>query len=301
MTTATRATTIDDERWRAVTQRDRGADGTFYYAERTTDFYSRPSCVVCPALREQVLVFSTAPEAEAAGFRPCRRCRPDQPTLHERHTEAVMRACRVIDATPEALSLDDLADASGFSRFHFHRVFKAMTGLTPYSYITACRSQRMRAELSQAGSVTDAIYNAGFNSNGRFYATSPEILGMMPASFRSGGEGMRIHHHVAPCSMGSVLVAAADRGVCAVLLGEDTNTLVRRLRDWFPNAQLSVAGQAFTGLVNLTLSRAEPPLAGRGLPDDVRAAVLCQRIRAGLRDLPAEAESGLITPREHAG
>lgn len=297
----TTATIIDDERWRAVAQRDRRADGTFYYAERTTEFYNRPSCVVCPAQRELVLTFATVPEAEAAGFRPCRRCRPDQPTLHERHVQAVVRACRVIDGTQETPSLDDLAGAAGFSRFHFHRVFKAMTGLTPRSYIAACRSQRMRAELSQADNVTDAIYNAGFKSNGRFYATSPEILGMMPASFRSGGAGMRICHHVAQCSMGSVLVAAADRGVCAVLLGEDTSTLMRRLRDWFPNAQLSAAGQAFTELVNVTLSRAEPPLAGRALPHDVRAAVLCQRIRAALRDLPAEAESSLITPREHAG
>jgi AraC family transcriptional regulator of adaptative response/methylated-DNA-[protein]-cysteine methyltransferase len=232
--------------------------------------------------------------AESAGFGPCKRYRPDQPTLHERHTEAVVRACRVIDRAQETPSLDDLADAAGFSRFHFHRVFKAMTGLTPHSYITACRSQRMRAELSGAGSVTDAIYDAGFNSNGRFYATSPEILGMMPASFRTGGDGTRIHHHVAPCSMGSVLVAWADRGVCAVLLcdnesGANTTPLVQRLGGLFPNAQLCPAGRAFAALVNAALSRAEPPFASRALPRDVRAAVLRQRVRSALRDLPAPA------------
>lgn len=213
---------------------------------------------------------------------PSPRYRRKRPTLQERHTQAVVRACRVIDGAHEAPSLADLADAAGFSRFHFHRMFKATTGLTPRSYISARRSQRMRAALSRADSVTDAIYDAGFNSNGRFYATSPEILGMMPTSFRSGGVGTRIHHHVARCSMGPVLVAEADRGVCAVLLGEDTNTLVRRLREWFPNAQLSAADRMFVDLVEETLSRAEPPFAARALPRDVRAAVLCQRIREAL-------------------
>lgn len=215
---------------------------------------------------------------------PSPQCRPAAPpTLREHHAQAVVRACRVIDGAPEAPSLTELADAAGFSRFHFHRVFKAMTGITPRSYIAARRSQRMRAALSQADSVTDAIYDAGFNSNGRFYATSPDILGMMPASFRSGGLGTRIHHHVGRCSMGCVLVAIADRGVCAVLLGEDTDTLVHRLRELFPNAQLSAADRPFVELVEKSLSRAEPPSAARALPRDVRAAVLCQRIREALR------------------
>lgn len=287
-------TTISDEDWRAVTQRDRRADGTFFCADRATGVYNRPSCVMRPARREQVLSFATVTAAEAAGFRPCRRCRPDQPTLHERHTLAVVRACRVIDGTQEAPSLDDLADAAGFSRFHFHRVFKAMTGLTPHAYITACRSQRMRVELSGADSVTDAIYDAGFNSNGRFYATSPEILGMMPGSFRSGGDGTCIHHYVGQCSMGFLLVGIADRGVCAVLLGEDAATLVRRLRDRFGNAQLRTADDELAGQIDEALSRAEPPLAARALPADVRAAVLCQRVRASLRDLRPSSPAHLI-------
>jgi AraC family transcriptional regulator of adaptative response/methylated-DNA-[protein]-cysteine methyltransferase len=291
-------TPINDEEWRAVLQRDRRADGTFYYAERTRDVHHRPSCMMRPAQRDQVLVFRTVAHAVAAGHHPCPRCRPELPTLHERHTQAVVRACRVIDSAQEPPSLEELADAAGFSRFHFHRIFKAMTGLTPHSYISGCRSQRMRAELAQSDSVTDAIYNAGFNSNGRFYATSPEILGMTPATFRSGGVGTRIHHHVGQCSMGSVLVAAADRGVCAVLLGKDTHTLLRRLRAWFPNAQLAPAGPVFTGLVDDTLSHAEPPLAARALPSDVRATVLCQRIREALRNLPAQARSRLTDSRD---
>nr|WP_225954871.1 helix-turn-helix domain-containing protein [Kibdelosporangium phytohabitans] len=222
--------------------------------------------------------------------------------MHERHTAAVVRACRVIDGTQDAPSLDDLADAAGFSRFHFHRVFKAMTGLTPHSYITACRSQRMRAQLSGADNVTDAIYDAGFNSNGRFYATSPEILGMTPTSFRSGGDGTRIHYHVTQCSMGTVLVAAADRGVCAVLLGgDDTAALLFRLRSRFPNAQVSAAHRALALRVDEALSCAEPPLAARALPRDVRAAVLCQRVREALRDLPATGGSRLVVMRPVTG
>ncbi len=208
----------------------------------------------------------------------------DQPTLHERHAEAVVRACRVIDGTRDTPSLDDLADAAGFSRFHFHRVFKATTGLTPHAYVTASRSQRMRAELSTADSVTDAIYGAGFNSNGRFYAASAEILGMMPTSFRSGGHGSCIQHHVTQCSMGSVLVAAAERGVCAVMLGEGASALVHQLRDWFPNARRSAGDRAFAELVEAAVARAEPPLAARALPLDVRAVVLRQRVRAALRN-----------------
>lgn len=302
-------TTINDDRRRAVDQRNRRADGTFYYAVPTTDVYNRPSCVASPPTRDPLLIFATTVEAEAAGFRPCHRCRPDQPTLHERHTAAVVRACRVIEGMHDTPSLEDLADAAGFSRFHFHRVFKAMTGLTPHSYITACRSQRMRAELSRADSVTSAIYDAGFNSNGRFYATSPEILGMTPMSFRAGGDGTRIRHHVARCSMGFALVAAADRGVCAVLLGEDVGTLLHQLRRWFPHAAISEAGEAFAEQVDEALFRAEPPLAARALPDDVRGAVLRQRIRAALHDrgapVTADAGSGLTVLRDaiagHAG
>lgn len=278
---------ISDERWRAVDQRDRRADGTFYYAVPTTAVYNRPSCVARPSGPDSVLIFATARDAEAAGFHPCHRCRPDQPTLHERHTEAVVRACRVIDSMHDAPSLEDLADAAGFSRFHFHRVFKAMTGLTPHSYIMALRSQRLRAELSRAESVTSAIYDSGFNSNGRFYATSPQILGMTPTTFRAGGDGAVIHHHTAPCSMGFVLVAVAERGVCAVLLGADERTLLRQLRDGFPNAAFGDAGRRFAAWIDEALLRAEPPLAARALPPDVRGAVLRQRIRAALRDPPA--------------
>lgn len=285
MSTVFDTTVIDNACWGAVTGRDRHADGTFYYAERASTVYNRPSCVARPARREDVLTFATTAEAEAAGFRPCHRCRPDQPTLQEQRAEAVVRACRVIDGTNDTPNLGDLADAAGFSRFHFHRVFKATTGVTPHAYMAACRSQRIRDGLRTADTVADAIYAAGFNSNGRFYATAPAILGMTPTSFRAGGAGTHIQNHVGACSMGPVLVAVADRGVCAILLDGEPDVLRWRLRDRFPNADLRPSGRVFAERVDRALSVAELPPAARGVPGDVRAAVLCQRIRAALPDL----------------
>jgi AraC family transcriptional regulator of adaptative response/methylated-DNA-[protein]-cysteine methyltransferase len=284
---------IDDERWRAVTTRDRRADGTFYYSVRTTGVYSRPSCVARPARRENVLFFDTAAEAESAGFRPCRRCRPTEPTLNERHTAAVVQACRLVTGRQGRVSLDDLAGAVGFSRFHFHRVFKSVTGLTPHSYMAACRAERVRSELVAAESVTDAIYDSGFNSNGHFYAASPEILGMTPSSFRAGGHGTHIRYHLGPCSTGRVLVALTDRGVCEVLLGADVDGLVWRLRSRFPNARLDAVDPISAERINRILASAEPPLGARELPGEVRGIVLRQRIREALR----EATPNL--PRQH--
>ena len=179
----------NDACWSAVERRDRAADGTFVYSVRTTGVYCRPSCAARLPRRENVAFHQTCTDAERAGFRPCKRCRPNASTLAEVHAGAVARACRLIEEAEEAPSLEALARAAGMSRFYFHRVFKAVTGVTPKAYAAGHRGKRVREELSSGESVTEAIYGAGFNSNGRFYAAAPGLLGMTPTQFRSGGRG----------------------------------------------------------------------------------------------------------------
>ena len=204
----------------------------------TTGVYCRPSCAARQARRENVSFHATPAEAERAGFRPCKRCRPDSHGLLETRAQAVARACRLIETAEEMPSLDALADAAGLSRFHFHRVFKTTTGLTPRAYAAAHRARRVRDELSRSERVTDAIYGAGFSSSGRFYATASEVLGMTPTDFRAGGDGAVIRFAVGECSLGSILVAATERGVCSILLGDEPDALARDLQRRFPNARV---------------------------------------------------------------
>ena len=163
-------TLTDEARWNAVLARDPAADGTFYYSVRTTGVYCRPSCASRRALRENVAFHASPAEAQAAGFRPCKRCRPTDAPLAERYAAQVAGACRAIEAAETPPSLTELAAGAGLSPHHFHRIFKAVAGVTPKAYADAARARRMREGLGGAGSVTEAIYDAGFNSGGRFYA-----------------------------------------------------------------------------------------------------------------------------------
>jgi AraC family transcriptional regulator of adaptative response/methylated-DNA-[protein]-cysteine methyltransferase len=274
----------DVERWQAVSHRDRRADGKFYYVVRTTGVYSRPSCASRAARRRNVLFFSTIEEARREGYRPCRRCRPGEPGPHDHHADVVRLACARIDGAATPPSLDDLATAAGFSRFYFHRVFKAVTGITPHAYLAARRSGRVRRELSTADTITDAIYRSGFNSSGRFYAETPEILGMTPTSFRDGGKDTSIRYSIGESSLGTALVAAADRGVCAVLLGGRAHALLHRLHALFPRAHLIGRDATFRGLVSEVLELAEPPASCHRLPFEVQCTALRLRVRQALRE-----------------
>jgi AraC family transcriptional regulator of adaptative response/methylated-DNA-[protein]-cysteine methyltransferase len=191
----------DDARWRAVLRRDRRADGKFFFGVETTGIYCRPSCSARRPHREHVKFFETAADAEKAGFRACRRCHPDELSVTERQMALIAATCRRIETAEELPSLVALANVAGMSRFHFHRLFKTATGLTPKAYVTAHRSERMRAELRKRQTVTEAIYEAGFNSNGRFYANSSGILGMKPKDYRNGGNGTEIRFAVGKCSL----------------------------------------------------------------------------------------------------
>lgn len=276
----------DGDRWDAVVRRDRGADGAFYYSVRTTGVYCRPVCPARRARRENVRFYTTREEAERAGFRPCKRCRPDEAPLAERQAEAVARACRAIEGAGEPPSLDDLAAVAGMSRYHFHRVFKALTGVTPKGYADARRAGRVRDELARGETVTRAIYGAGFQSNGRFYESAGDRLGMTPTAFRDGGAGASIRFAVAECGLGSVLVAASGKGVCAILLGDDPDALARDLQDRFPKARLIGGDAAFERLVADVVGLVARPALGLDLPLDIRGTAFQQRVWEVLRAIP---------------
>jgi AraC family transcriptional regulator of adaptative response/methylated-DNA-[protein]-cysteine methyltransferase len=275
----------DDERWEAVRRRDSAADGAFYYAVRTTGVYCRPSCAARQPRRENVEFHATPAQAEAAGFRPCKRCKPTAQGLAERHAAVVAKACRLIEQAEELPSLDDLARGAGLSAFHFHRVFKSVTGVTPKAYAAAHRGRRVRDELKAAGTVTEAIYGAGFNSNARFYETSAELLGMTPSEFRAGGAGATIRFAVGECSLGSILVAATAKGVCAIQFGDDPDVLVRSLQDVFPQAKLVGGDPAFEQLVAKVVGFIEAPRQGLDLPLHVRGTAFQQKVWRALRKI----------------
>ena len=283
-----RAAAIEgDPRWARVRARDATADGAFFYSVRTTGVYCRPSCAARPARPENVAFHPTAAAAEQAGFRPCRRCKPDQPSLTERRTALVAGLCRLIEGRETIPSLDELAAHAGLSAFHTHRLFKAMTGLTPRAYAAAHRAKRVKAELERSGSVTEAIYGAGYSGSGRFYAESDRMLGMTPSAFRAGGADLEIRFAIGQCSLGAILVAASPRGVCAILLGDDPQELARDLERRFPRARLIGADAGFENLVAKVVGLVEHPRLGSELPLDVRGTAFQQRVWEALRRIPA--------------
>jgi len=276
----------DEDCWAAVARRDLNADGSFYYSVETTGVYCRPSCAARLAHRENVRFHLTSQAAEGAGFRPCKRCRPDRPTLAAGRALAVEKACRALEHAAELPNLDNLAAAAGMSRFHFQRIFKSVTGVTPRAYFAHNRTHKVRDELTRSETITEAIYSAGFNSNGRFYATSSQVLGMTPTAFRSGGAGTSIRFAVGECSLGAILVAATGKGICSILLGDDPNALVHDLENRFPKAQIIGADKDFEQWVAKVVGLVETPAQPFDLPLDVRGTVFQQRVWQALRDIP---------------
>jgi AraC family transcriptional regulator of adaptative response/methylated-DNA-[protein]-cysteine methyltransferase len=281
------STAIDNDKWAAVVRRDRSADNSFYYAVSTTGVYCRPSCAARLPRREHVQFYATRAEAEKAGFRPCKRCRPDEAPRAERQAAAIAKACRLIEESDEVPGLDLLASAAGMSRFYFHRVFRQITGLTPKAYAAAHRASRVRDELTRTSTVTEAIYEAGFNSSGRFYATSSQTLGMTPMDFRAGGAGASIRFAVGECSLGPILVAASGKGICAILLGDDAEALTRDLQDRFPNANLIGGDAEFERWMAQVVGFVEAPGLGLDLPLDIRGTAFQRRVWQALSEVPA--------------
>jgi AraC family transcriptional regulator of adaptative response/methylated-DNA-[protein]-cysteine methyltransferase len=281
------AATTRDPRWPAVLGRDAASDGAFFYSVRTTGVYCRPSCAARAPRPENVAFHASRADAERAGFRPCKRCKPDQPPRAERQAAQVAALCRLLDSADEVPTLGELAEHIGQSAFHTHRMFKAVTGITPRAYAAARRAERVRGELRTAPSVTDAIYGAGYGSSGRFYEESTARLGMTPGRFRAGGAGVTIHVAVAACSLGAVLVAATDRGVCAILLGDDEGELAADLARRFPRARREPGGRELALLVSQVVAQVESPGLGAGLPLDIQGTAFQQRVWAALSAIPA--------------
>ncbi len=273
--------------WDAVRQRDPAYDGVLYVAVRTTGVYCRPSCKSRPPKRENVSFFASAAEAERGGYRACKRCRPERFGEPDPQVEAVRRACERIAASEEAPSLDDLARGASLSPFHFHRVFKKVTGVTPKAYAAETRARRAAEGLKTARTVTEAIYDAGYNSSSRFYAHSTTRLGMTPTAARRGGEGVVIHFAVGEASLGSVLVAATEMGVCAIMLGDDPDALVQDLERRFPRAKLVGGDSGFERTVAAVVGLVEAPGQNLDLPLDIRGTAFQQKVWQALRAIPA--------------
>ncbi|MBD8148339.1 bifunctional DNA-binding transcriptional regulator/O6-methylguanine-DNA methyltransferase Ada [Pseudomonas fluorescens] len=276
-----------DPRWAAIVARDAKADGLFVYGVKTTGVYCRPSSASRLPRPENIEFFDTPAHAEAAGYRPSRRAAGDQTQRTAHHAKLVADACRQIELAETPPSLEALARQAGLSSFHFHRVFKAITGLTPKGYAGALRSRKVRDGLKGQQSVTDTLYDAGFNSNSRFYAAADQVLGMKPREYKAGGANNLIRFAVGQCSLGAILVAQSQRGVCAILLGDDPDTLVRDLQDQFPNAELVGADRDFEYLIAQVVGFIEAPALGLDLPLDLRGTAFQERVWQALRDIPA--------------
>jgi AraC family transcriptional regulator of adaptative response/methylated-DNA-[protein]-cysteine methyltransferase len=276
-----------DTRWASVIARDSEADGKFYYSVKTTGIYCRPSCAARRARPENVSFHMTPEDAEKAGFRPCKRCKPNQPSLVEQYTAIVTKACRLIEESEKTPSLVRLASQVGMSMFHFHRMFKTVTGLTPREYAMAHMGKRIRNKLVNSETVTEAIYDTGYRSNGRFYEISDEVLGMTPSNYRAGGTGTKIRFAVGECSLGSILVAQSERGICAILLGDEPDELARDLQNRFPHANIIGGDVEFEQLVSKVVGFIEAPAIGLDLPLDIRGTAFQQRVWQALSEIPS--------------
>lgn len=274
----------DAARWAALRERQ---DADFFYSVATTGVYCRPSCAARPARPEHVAFHATTADAERQGFRACKRCKPNEPPRAERQAAQVAAWCRFIEEREEAPTLEQLAEHAGVSPFHLQRQFKAVTGVTPKAYAAAHRADRVRGSLQQPGSVTQAIYAAGYQSAGRFYEQSNALLGMTPSRYRAGGAQLTIEHAVTTCSLGALLVAATPRGVCAILLGSDPNALVLDLARRFPRATLRPGHGPFQQIVEQVVQLVERPHLGITLPLDIQGTAFQRRVWQALVAIPA--------------
>ncbi len=278
--------TQDNARWASVSANDEQADGEFIYAVRTTGIYCRPSCRSRLPCRRNVVFFENPEQAEQAGYRPCKRCTPDKASLKARHADRIARACRLIEAGSKAPQLSYIANQVGISRFHFHRLFKERVGMTPRQYAIACREQRMRSELSNSPRVTDALFDAGYESSGHFYTSAGRSLGMTPKSYRDQGAGHVVRFAIGETSLGAIMVAGTERGICAIALGDEPDVLIRDLQDRFARAELVGGDAAFENHVSRVVAVVETPAASLELPLDIQGTVFQQRVWRALQDIP---------------
>jgi len=276
----------DEARWAAVLARDGASDGAFVFAVRTTGIYCRPGCPARRPRPENVLFFDSPTAAEQAGFRPCLRCRPDASASGITHKRAVLQACRLMAESEVQPSLHVLAEAAGMSRFHFQRVFKRELGMTPKQYADARRQARARELLLSAGSVTTALYDAGYGSAARFYEQASSALGMSPGDYKAGGRGQAIWYALADSVLGRVLIAGTARGLCAIFFGDGDEVLRADLRARFPHADLVAADDAMRDWVREAVEFIALPKGIFRMPLDVQGTVFQHKVWTALRDIP---------------
>ncbi|MFN2101183.1 bifunctional DNA-binding transcriptional regulator/O6-methylguanine-DNA methyltransferase Ada [Altererythrobacter sp. MF3-039] len=266
--------------WAAVLRRDRAFDGRFVTGVLSTGIYCRPSCAARHPARKHVRFFATGGEAREAGLRACKRCMPDNVARDE---AAVLAAIEEIKASEGRPTLDELAAITGYSPTHFQRVFKRATGLSPAAYARALREERARDALSGAERVSDAIYESGFEAPSRFYDSTKEKLGMTPSAWTKGGAGVTISYAIVETSLGPMLVAASEKGVCRLSFNENRADLERR----FPNAVLEQGGDEFAGLLQKVVDAVEAPGRAWDIPLDVRGTAFQQKVWDALLAIPA--------------
>jgi AraC family transcriptional regulator of adaptative response/methylated-DNA-[protein]-cysteine methyltransferase len=270
---------IDDRRWDAVLRRDRAADGQFVTGVLSTGIYCRPSCAARHPRRSNVRFFASGMEARDFGLRPCLRCRPDEVAADE---AGIAQALALIERAEEPPSLEQLADAAGYSPFHFHRLFRRATGVTPAAYVRAHRAKRAERALKESETVTEALYDAGYAAPARFYADVPDRLGMTPSKWRDGGRGETIRWGVAETDLGPLLVAATERGICRVAFEADDTVL----REHFPKATIERGGAALDALLADAVRFVTEPGRAMTLPLDVRGTAFQQAVWRELSRIP---------------
>ncbi len=274
----TAPTLNDDTWWGQVVARDPDADGAFWFGVRTTGIYCRPSCASRAPRRENVSFHATPAHAERAGFRACKRCKPRDASPGQALAARIADLCAWIASRDTIPSLRELSERIGMSEFHLQRTFKAAVGVTPRAYAVAQRAQRLREELRRTRTVTEAIYASGYGSSSRFYDNANRELGMTPRSFKTGGANTQIQFSIGECSLGRILVSASDRGVTAVLLGDDDRALVHDLRDRFPNTVLTRGDAKFERIVERVIAFVERPKQRFDLPLDIRGTAFQRRV-----------------------
>jgi AraC family transcriptional regulator of adaptative response/methylated-DNA-[protein]-cysteine methyltransferase len=280
-------TVMQAARWRAVVDRDKAFDGSFVYAVGTTGIYCRPSCPSRRPLRQHVRFYNLPELAEADGYRPCKRCRPRQAALADPQLEMASRVCRYIEGHfDEPLTLLQLSRYFAVSASYLQRTFRGVVGITPKAYAEACRMRSIKSALRRGEPISQALYQAGYGSSSRLYSKSDSQLGMTPANYRRGGQGTRVRYTLAECFLGVLLVAATERGICAVQLGDEVEAVEAGFRESFDAAYIARDDQALAGWVAEILDHLDGRRPHLDLPLDIQATAFQRLVWQALKEIP---------------
>jgi AraC family transcriptional regulator of adaptative response/methylated-DNA-[protein]-cysteine methyltransferase len=276
----------DSARYAAIRARDASAEGHFFYSVATTGVYCRPSCAARPPLRQNVAFHGTSDEAEAAGFRPCKRCRPRELSQLDRHARVVAATCTLIESSGTRVGLKALAASAGLGPHHLHRLFKRHMGMTPRQYAATYRLQKVSDELRRGSTVTAAIGEAGYSSSSRFYEADSGALGVLPSNLRRGAKDIEIRATVRACSLGHILVAATSRGVCAISFGDEAAALFDDLNERFPRARVQPCDPALDAIAVRIVRMVDSSDFAKTIPLHLMGTAFQQRVWRALRAIP---------------